>query len=382
MKIKIVGVLSVFVCLNSLKIKSQNVAVNGTGAAPVASAMLDISSTTSGILIPRMTTAQRTAIVTPATGLQVYDTTTGSIWWFNGTVWVQLLGSGTGWMITGNTLTTAGILGSISAHDVRYFSNNTEWMRLTTTGRFGFYTTTPATWFQFAPTAVITNFQTMWDNTLSADALARWQHTNVANGSRVILSVTNYNASAFQTPALMGLSIQTAGTGGVGVQGVANGVGQTGVFAGNQNATGATTGWGFYSNNWAGGVTAWQNVSDGRLKKDVVRISDPIAKIKNLRGVEYYFDTKKYGDINLPENKQYGFIAQEVEQVMPEIVRESIIYGNQDKKADSGMTTELKTYQFKSLSYTYIIPLLVEGMKAQQEKIEALEKEIMELKKK
>jgi hypothetical protein len=382
MKIKISSILSVLICLSSLKINAQNVSINGTGAAPVASAMLDITSTTSGILIPRMTTAQRTAIATPATGLQVYDTTTGSIWWFNGTVWVQVLGSGTGWMIAGNTLTGAGILGSISAHDVRYFSNNTEWMRLTSTGRFGFYNTAPSTWFHFTPTTLITNFQTMWDNTLTGDAIARWQHTNVANGSRVILSVTNYNANAFQTPALMGLSVQTAGTGGVGVQGVANGVGQTGVFAGNQNATGATTGWGFYSNNWAGGVTAWQNVSDGRLKKDVVRISDPIAKIKNLRGVEYYFDTKKYNDINLPENKQYGFIAQEVEQVMPEIVRESIIYGNQDKKADTGLTSELKTYQFKSLSYTYIIPLLVEGMKAQQEKIEALEKEIIELRKK
>ncbi len=379
---KITCTLSLLICLSYLKINSQNVAINGTGAAPVASAMLDITSTTSGLLIPRMTTAQRAAIAAPATGLKVYDTTTGGFWYFNGAVWVQLLNANTGWALAGNTLAGTEILGSTNAQPVRFFSNNTEWMRLTSTGRFGFYTTAPATWFQFAPTALITNFQTMWDNTLTGDALARWQHTNVTNGSRVILSVTNYNANAFQTPALMGLSVQTAGTGGVGVQGVANGVGQTGVFAGNQNATGATTGWGFYCNNWAGGVTAWQNVSDGRLKKDVVRIADPITKIKNLRGVEYYFDTKKYGDINLPENKQYGFIAQEVEQVMPEIVRESIIYGNQDKKGDTSTQSELKTYQFKSLSYTYIIPLLVEGMKAQQEKIEALEKEIAELRKK
>jgi hypothetical protein len=62
--------------------------VNSTGAAPASSAMLDISSTTKGLLTPRMTTAQRNAIVSPATGLTVYDLTTLSFWTFNGSLWV------------------------------------------------------------------------------------------------------------------------------------------------------------------------------------------------------------------------------------------------------------------------------------------------------
>ncbi|HCQ14365.1 hypothetical protein [Flavobacterium sp.] len=56
---------------------------------PDASSALDVTSTTKGFLMPRMTTVQRTAIATPATGLQVYDTTTNSQWYYNGTVWVQ-----------------------------------------------------------------------------------------------------------------------------------------------------------------------------------------------------------------------------------------------------------------------------------------------------
>ena len=48
--------------------------VNATGAAPAPSAMLDISSTTQGLLPPRMTQAQRTAIAAPAAGLVVYQT--------------------------------------------------------------------------------------------------------------------------------------------------------------------------------------------------------------------------------------------------------------------------------------------------------------------
>lgn len=69
---------------------SQNVGINTTGATPDASAMLDVVSTDKGILVPRMTTAQRTAISSPATGLMVYDTSTGSFWYFNGTVWVEI----------------------------------------------------------------------------------------------------------------------------------------------------------------------------------------------------------------------------------------------------------------------------------------------------
>ncbi len=55
---------------------------------PDASAALDITSTTSGILIPRMSTAQRVAISTPAEGLQVYDTDLKNVYTYNGTIWI------------------------------------------------------------------------------------------------------------------------------------------------------------------------------------------------------------------------------------------------------------------------------------------------------
>jgi hypothetical protein len=368
------------ILLSGLAGQSQNVSINATGAAPVASAMLDISSTTSGLLIPRMTSVQRIAIATPAQGLKVYDTTTNSFWYFNGTIWVQILNSNTGWALAGNTLAGTEILGSVNAQPVRFFSNNTERVRITSAGYFGFYNTAPSTWLHFTPISAISNFQSMWDNNLTGDALARWQHTQTTNGSRVMLSVTNYNASAFQAPALMGLSLQTAGNGGVGVQGVANGPAQIGVFAGNQNAVISTTGWGIYSNNRAGGVTAWTNLSDSRIKKNITTIANATDKIRQLRGVEYYFDTDKYGDINLPTNKQLGFIAQEVEQIIPEIVNNVIIPGNQNKKADNGISADYKTYELKVLSYTYIIPLLVEALKEQDQKINELKKEVEILK--
>ena len=57
--------------------------------SPDASSVLDMTSTSQGVLIPRMTTAQREAIASPAVGLQAYDTDTNSIWIYNGAAWVN-----------------------------------------------------------------------------------------------------------------------------------------------------------------------------------------------------------------------------------------------------------------------------------------------------
>jgi hypothetical protein len=62
----------------------------GTTGDPVASAILDMNSTTKGFLPPRMTTTQKNAITSPATGLMVYDTTLNLISVYNGTTWITL----------------------------------------------------------------------------------------------------------------------------------------------------------------------------------------------------------------------------------------------------------------------------------------------------
>lgn len=58
---------------------------------PHVSAQLDVTSTTKGVLVPRMTTVQRTDIATPADGLLVYDTDSKSFWFFkSGAGWTQI----------------------------------------------------------------------------------------------------------------------------------------------------------------------------------------------------------------------------------------------------------------------------------------------------
>ncbi|MEO0726551.1 MAG: hypothetical protein AAFZ63_18550, partial [Bacteroidota bacterium] len=80
------------------------VAINADGSTPDPTAMLDISSTEKGILIPRMTTSERTIITTPATGLLVYDTDTGSFWYYENSQW-QEISTSAGAFITSDDLT-------------------------------------------------------------------------------------------------------------------------------------------------------------------------------------------------------------------------------------------------------------------------------------
>lgn len=85
--------------------------------APHASALLDLTSTAKGLLTPRMTTAQRTAIAGPATGLLVFDTTVGTFFYYNGTAWVMLTSGPPGWSLNGNTGTSP-VLNYIGTNDL------------------------------------------------------------------------------------------------------------------------------------------------------------------------------------------------------------------------------------------------------------------------
>lgn len=75
-------ILVFFICM-----KSANAQVGIGTTTPDPSTALDISSTEQGFLPPRMTTAQRDAIASPADGLTIYNTTVNCLQWYNGTGW-------------------------------------------------------------------------------------------------------------------------------------------------------------------------------------------------------------------------------------------------------------------------------------------------------
>jgi hypothetical protein len=103
-----------------------------------------------------------------------------------------------------------------------------------------------------------------------------------------------------------------------------------------------------------GDVVAYStSVSDAKLKNKVNTIDNALNKVKNLRGVEYVWN---YG--TRKDQKDLGVIAQEVEQVLPEIVRE--------KEMMDGDT-------YKTVDYEKLTAVLIESVKELSAKVEKLE---------
>jgi len=124
----------------------------------------------------------------------------------------------------------------------------------------------------------------------------------------------------------------------------------------NGNNTDNPSNYTLYVNGTSGGDYAWNSLSDLRLKKDIKAISNALDKVKNLRGVNYKWKEPISGE----EGLQIGFIAQEVEKILPEVVRKGETY---------------------SMQYAPVTAVLVEAVKEQQSQIESLKAEIEELKK-
>lgn len=102
--------------------------------------------------------------------------------------------------------------------------------------------------------------------------------------------------------------------------------------------------------------------SDTRFKTNILPIENPLQKVLKLRGVTFDWKIKEFPNRLFSENRALGFIAQEVEQVIPEVVQ-----------------TENNTEGFKSVQYDKVVALLVEAIKEQQKQIEQLQQKVKEL---
>ncbi|OFY82806.1 MAG: hypothetical protein A3F72_01605 [Bacteroidetes bacterium RIFCSPLOWO2_12_FULL_35_15] len=105
-------------CTFSVNVSGQNhgVSINTGNTAADPSAMLDVSSTSQGLLVPRMTTSQRNAIASPANSLLVYDTDIKQFYYYNSTSsqWVEAIGPAGATGATG----IAGVTGSSGTNGV------------------------------------------------------------------------------------------------------------------------------------------------------------------------------------------------------------------------------------------------------------------------
>ena len=127
-----------------LQLQAQNIGVNATGAAPAASAGLDVDFTNKGLLVPRVAlTATNAAgpVAAPATSLFVYNTATAGVspnnvtpgyYYWDVAAWVRFSTGGDDWKITGNANATSGthFLGTTNAQALDFRTNNTIRFRI------------------------------------------------------------------------------------------------------------------------------------------------------------------------------------------------------------------------------------------------------------
>jgi hypothetical protein len=240
--------ISLFTCA-SLTNYAQNVGINATGTAPNASAMLDVSSTNKGLLIPRLalTAANSNAPIgaTITTSLLVYNTATAGTgtnavspgyYYWDGSKWVST--GGNDWKITGNAGTTAGthFLGTTDNISLDFRTNNAIRARFLNTGQFLVNSTTLLSTEQMRVNGA-SNYAIRAGNNSTSDVI--WAQ-NSGSGDGV-------HGSAYGT----GTGIYGYSTSGDGVQGTGNTATTFGGFFSNTNTSG--TGLICVGNNYVGG---------------------------------------------------------------------------------------------------------------------------------
>jgi hypothetical protein len=145
----------------------------------------------------------------------------------------------------------------------------------------------------------------------------------------------------------------------------------TGSFAlSNTSVRFVSLGVGVNSTGTPGEIVAADNItayySDKRLKENIKPITDALNKLKQLNGV--YYTQNKFAETFGYKNyhEQVGVIAQEVQEVLPHVVKLAPFDMDSNKESISGEN-------YLTVQYDKLIPLLIEAIKEQQKLIESLE---------
>lgn len=123
-----------------------------------------------------------------------------------------------------------------------------------------------------------------------------------------------------------------------------------GFFQGDVYVNGPTSGNGYLT------------VSDRKFKTDITTIENALDIIGQLRSTTYNFNHEKFEPINFSDKKQYGFIAQEVEEVLPDLVVEQVFPAQYNSKGE--LVSE--AIEYKAVNYDGFISVLAAGIKEQQ----------------
>ena len=310
--------------------------------------------------------------------------------------------SGNGlWKTTGNAGTSAStnFIGTTDAVDFVTRTNNTEIMRVTSGGNVGIGTAFPSYKLQVQ----------------GVDYGIYGSAGTIGVAGNGYYGVYGSSSTGY---GVFGLG---SGSGTIGVQGQADGIGVYGYCISSTGGNGiygyagygtgvnceSTNGYGSYNysynntalyaydaNNtsyWAGffvgdvySSTGVYASSDQNLKQNIKDFPSAMSIIEQLKPKQYEFKHDGvYSKMNLPQGSHYGLIAQDVEKILPNLVKNSkfnMPSGSKDGKRPDSTKTENESMSFKSLNYTEFIPILIKAVQEQQQTINDQQKQIDDLK--
>ena len=223
----------------------------------------------------------------------------------------------------------------------------TERMRISSGGNIGINNNNPNHYLDVAGTTIPVNSVTT--------GLTNSDHAFQGVGTGGIGWVGNNYSGIWANGTAQGAFgvYSTPGLDGIGVLGSQNGPGGYGVLCqGNGGYTGT-----------------WTLVSDAKFKKDFGSIDNALDKIKLLNPTTYLLKKDEYKMMQFPSERQYGFIAQELEKVFPTLVEAGKIPSSSPEAS----------MEYKSVNYIGMIPVLTKAIQEQQKEIEDLKKIVQAL---
>ena len=411
------------------------------------------STNVDGLLIPRVERRRARLMASVPTSTLIYvnslnSTQTGQainidavgFYYFDGSVWQKLTTTNNNWSLTGNTGTTpaTNFLGTTDTQPLVIRTNNTEKIRVNSNGKVGIGEPNPTdATLEINGNAIIGNSFTGGNAVAQTGGLTvegrtiigeddfyygidkvvvygntNWIPTAVTNGDNtngLTYAVNGYTSDGVciygeDNDGGIGVSANVSGTNtnrptgvngydisgrGYGVVGISNDSPATRGWIGVQGIESTTTNFAVLSAGDFGYTAGIVNLSDVRLKKNIKPLNNALGLIEQINPKTYDMKWEEYKTMGLSREPQMGFIAQELETILPSLVSDKKmplndnIYSKEELKQNPELSKKQgNDIDVKMVNYVQMVPLLTQAIKEQQEIIKSLEARIKKLEEK
>ena len=278
------------------------------------------------------------------------------------------------WLLTGNngTLPTTNFVGTKDSRALAFRTNNVERMRILAAGRVGIGSSVTQAGFALTINPASAGSGIYINDPGGGNLALGTKSGNTGEGLRMnISSTSNPNAAIRGHTDGNGFGVLAEATGPFGFGIEAYSSQSFGVWGGTGNSNS-------YAAYFSGNVFCSGSYvgSDQNLKQNIQDYSGGMNVINQLHPKQFQYRHDGYFELmNLPKGDHCGLIAQDVEQVLPDLVKDTRFEpAKATPLSESGDLQNSEAVNFKALNYTELIPIMIKALQEQQQEIEELKR--------